>query len=568
MTTLIPKYSQGNTGAVNRPFNQKLQEFISVLDFGADSTGVADSSTAISQAIATSKAVYFPKGTYLCNISINNKTILFGDGSTASIIKPYVNTSPAMIYTFSAMTQPQYSYWNYHSIVKDLGFNGTSATSGGSIGFSFGTGSPLTYTTNAEYANNVQFYNCFFYQNYIGVQFPHGNIGCSFYSCGFQYNYYGVYMLDNRTGIGGGVMHAGNKYFYNGEMDSNVCAVYCDNQTEGFGAVDFTDTIFESNNIVIWLRNTSSNIVPVTFRNCWSEANGTPLGPTTVTIDSWTGSTQSTQTVSTNQPYIINNPTTIFEKCFATGIVLTRDKSQIYLNNCRVETSTGLNGLPISSSYPDSRIYIQNCYSASPVYATPNIIFNGINNYNDYAYDVTSTNWVNARGRYLPLSYNVITGTNKRTGLSLNFTTGQGYSGQFSGTGTVVSDGVKYTSCNQISGTLGSAQYINFTNAANTNAAGYWATTCDIKLVSSDSGSIRVFIWDANLAQLLLINVPADGNWHTIGGVGYYPGSYSSALWLGGSPGAFVVKLSAYQMIPFSTLGDAEEFLASRTYLG
>ena len=74
MTTLIPKYSQGNTGAVNRPFNQKLQEFISVLDFGADSTGVADSSTAISQAIATSKAVYFPKGTYLCNISINNKT--------------------------------------------------------------------------------------------------------------------------------------------------------------------------------------------------------------------------------------------------------------------------------------------------------------------------------------------------------------------------------------------------------------------------------------------------------------------------------------------------------------
>ena len=50
MTTLIPKYDQGATGAVNRPINLKLAEQVSVLDFGADPTGVADSTTAFTNA--------------------------------------------------------------------------------------------------------------------------------------------------------------------------------------------------------------------------------------------------------------------------------------------------------------------------------------------------------------------------------------------------------------------------------------------------------------------------------------------------------------------------------------
>ena len=46
MSTLIPKFDFKNgestpTGAVNRFINEKLQEFVSVLDFGADRTGSA-----------------------------------------------------------------------------------------------------------------------------------------------------------------------------------------------------------------------------------------------------------------------------------------------------------------------------------------------------------------------------------------------------------------------------------------------------------------------------------------------------------------------------------------------
>jgi hypothetical protein len=72
MTTLVPKYDQGASGAVNRAFNLKLQENVSVMDFGAKGDGSTDDTTAIQNAInavgATGGIVFFPIGTY--NISL------------------------------------------------------------------------------------------------------------------------------------------------------------------------------------------------------------------------------------------------------------------------------------------------------------------------------------------------------------------------------------------------------------------------------------------------------------------------------------------------------------------
>ena len=59
-------YNQGGTGAVNSTVQTKLQEVVSVKDFGAVGDGVTDDATAFANAWAASNplAVFVPKGTY------------------------------------------------------------------------------------------------------------------------------------------------------------------------------------------------------------------------------------------------------------------------------------------------------------------------------------------------------------------------------------------------------------------------------------------------------------------------------------------------------------------------
>lgn len=73
MTTLVPKYDQGATGAVNRPFNLKLAESISVFDFGATGNGTTDDTVAIQNAVNAcyGASLYFPPGNYKITSAIN-----------------------------------------------------------------------------------------------------------------------------------------------------------------------------------------------------------------------------------------------------------------------------------------------------------------------------------------------------------------------------------------------------------------------------------------------------------------------------------------------------------------
>ena len=88
MTTLIPKFDLMDggttpTGAINRAINKKLQEIVSVKDFGAVGDGSTDDTTAI-QAAITAGNVFFPPstGNYIvtAQITVPSNRVIKGPG--------------------------------------------------------------------------------------------------------------------------------------------------------------------------------------------------------------------------------------------------------------------------------------------------------------------------------------------------------------------------------------------------------------------------------------------------------------------------------------------------------
>jgi hypothetical protein len=82
MATLIPKFKQTNTGAVNRAINLKLAETVSVKDFGATGDGTTDDTAAIQAAVDTGLAVFVPQGVYKITspiLSTGKSFILYGE---------------------------------------------------------------------------------------------------------------------------------------------------------------------------------------------------------------------------------------------------------------------------------------------------------------------------------------------------------------------------------------------------------------------------------------------------------------------------------------------------------
>jgi hypothetical protein len=132
MSTLIPKYDEGATGAVNRPINQKLAESVSVLDFGADPTGGSDSTTAIQNALNSSLNVNFPNGTYkVTTLDVSNTgTVITGSGQIINISADGSGTN-LYVQPFVASTSNMRIMWDKSSTLnlatllefKNLGFN-------------------------------------------------------------------------------------------------------------------------------------------------------------------------------------------------------------------------------------------------------------------------------------------------------------------------------------------------------------------------------------------------------------------------------------------------------------
>ena len=519
-----------------------------VLDYGADPTGVADSTAAFNLAIATLKKVYVPKGTYLVNATINNKTIIYGDGSSVSTLKPYNTAIAALTYSL------QVGDWYYHSEIRDIGFRGTSKVG---VGFTFGQTVPSDYVSDDQFCHNVKFYGCYFAGLRKGVQFPFGNIGTEFYSCGWGGNYYGVYTMNNKFG---GTMHAGNKYFYAGYFGENDVAFYYNNTPDGSGGVSFYSSIFEGNKIAAYVYALAHPYAPIAFNDIWFETNGTYKGGST-NVDVWSGTTV-TPTSFTNRTVIVdgNNALVNFNGGFLTDINIVATNSRVTMTNARVENSTGVNGGPFtveaSSMLHSINSYTSNGSNAAGLVATgmfsPGNFLMNPNATTSRAITVTPRN--SKIANYGPSRI-----------ASEPFTSAKTTGGALSLVGTVVSDGVIYSTCNEwtrAAMTTSEAVFVSTTNAL--TVVGYWyVATVDVK---KTAGAPTFAIDDQSANILASLTIPTSNTWYTIAAIGKADSASTISLWTTGSNATCTWRLSAFQIHQFSTQLEAQNFLMSCAY--
>jgi len=93
-------YNEGETGAVSRVLTSRLQDYVSVKDFGAKGDGVTNDNAAFVAAIAAADAIYIPEGTYIVSgpIDIRGKHI-FGASKESSKLKVAgANTQTTVFY--------------------------------------------------------------------------------------------------------------------------------------------------------------------------------------------------------------------------------------------------------------------------------------------------------------------------------------------------------------------------------------------------------------------------------------------------------------------------------------
>jgi hypothetical protein len=580
-------YTPPFTGGVPIPVCEKLDQTVSVFDFMTSSqiaavqagTSTEDLSTAFEQAINTSKRVYIPKGRYRVNVQMDSKTILEGDGSQSTILYPFDESVAIMTYTFTAQQTPAYAFWDYHSEVHGIGFWGKTTKTG--IGFTFGTTVPANFTAGMQYANNVKFFGCRFFNLEKGVQFPFGNIGTEFYSCGFSSNKYGAYLLDNK--FGGDAMHAGNKYWYAGEFSNNDCAVYLNNVTDGFGAVAWRDTIFEYNLCAGYFYNESRPYVPISWDGCWFEGNGSiSSGAATITISTWTGSVEGTQTLP-KKALILDGifGTYDFTKSFFSDVRLKGTNIAVLTEDCRTEIAAAYGGGSIDVDNPlNSYVRCVSPYADNGYPHDGSTVVVGYPQHFEMTIGATpqpaSGRWFftknrTSRVKNLPRGS---TGAGNSVSLkaSLSFTsfpyTTQGaavVTSTVEGTGTLYSISAGFERA-----AFASNQFLNINSPSSSftlDQAGYYLVTCDWQRVT---GNPKMYIWDRNTNQFVInVSLPEANRWYTVAAIGYSNGSGASLfLDFGGGDVTETCKwrVGGYQVLYFQYLSDAQNYLESGVF--
>lgn len=155
-------FTQSGTGAVVRNAQDKLRESISVLDFGADPTGVSDSAAAFALAFAVGGRIVIPAGTYKTSAasSLVSGTELIGLGL------PTVTTTAADKHIISGVGLSNVSIRGVSfvgmgsSTVPTVSVGGYSATASGLVTLATCTNVTISDCSFTAFYNGVSALNC------------------------------------------------------------------------------------------------------------------------------------------------------------------------------------------------------------------------------------------------------------------------------------------------------------------------------------------------------------------------------------------------------------------------
>lgn len=254
-------YTPAGTGAVSRSVSSKLQESVSVLDFGAVGDGVTDDTAAIQLAItsciATGKALYVPSGSYLLQsaltVNINNDPTtrgfkIYGEGENSKFVVNHTGNG------IELTCLP--SFQQFKASIRDLYFTD-------------GTLHPARFIHNNGAINTV-ISDCYFMDATVtvGCVVNDNAYGLSLQGCVFT------------VIVGTGVLYAGtpslSTYSYvNSIIDCDFSILSEGLVIQAVNALYVASTVFQECSIGVYADPVGNSVSSfnMTFDTCWFERN-------------------------------------------------------------------------------------------------------------------------------------------------------------------------------------------------------------------------------------------------------------------------------------------------------